>query len=119
MIATFKEISKLWHQFLEGSSSAEEGKEAKAPKRKRDSQNTDEQQQQSIDSPTQMTKSSKRRKITQKEEPAEKRKEIREEKLEDEMADGLQRLLGPRQLGAPTSKPRACDRSWRSKQIRR
>ncbi|KAL9563895.1 hypothetical protein ACKAV7_011930 [Fusarium commune] len=105
MIATFKEISKLWHQFLEESSSAEEGKEAKAPKRKRDSQKTDEQQQQqqSIDSPTQITRSSKRRKTTQEEEPAQKRKEtkeIREErkkkKLEDDMADGLRRLLGPK-----------------------
>ncbi|VTO81898.1 unnamed protein product, partial [Fusarium graminearum] len=44
MIATFKEISKLWHQYLEGSSSAEEGKGKKAPKRKRGSQKTDEQQ---------------------------------------------------------------------------
>ncbi|KAI3572913.1 hypothetical protein IWW34DRAFT_837925 [Fusarium oxysporum f. sp. albedinis] len=105
MIATFKEISKLWHQFLEESSSAEEGKEAKAPKRKRDSQKTDEQQQ-SIDSPTQMTRSSKRRKITQEEEPAQKRKEIKEtreekeekkkKKLEDEMRDGLRKLLGPK-----------------------
>jgi hypothetical protein len=46
-IATFKEISKLWHQFLEGSSSssAEEGKGKKAPKRKRGGQKTDKQQQ--------------------------------------------------------------------------
>ncbi|KAI7759412.1 hypothetical protein LZL87_014313 [Fusarium oxysporum] len=52
--------------FPEESSSAEEGKEAKAPKCKRDSQKTDEQQQQqqSIDSPTQITRSSKRRKTT-------------------------------------------------------
>ncbi|KPA35169.1 hypothetical protein FLAG1_12161, partial [Fusarium langsethiae] len=45
MIATFKEISKLWHQFLE---SAEEGKEKKVPKRKQGSQSqkTDNMQQQ-------------------------------------------------------------------------
>ncbi|KAL9560637.1 hypothetical protein ACKAV7_015200 [Fusarium commune] len=106
MIATFKEISKLWHQFLEESSSAEEAKEAKAPKRKRDSQKTDEQQQQSTDSPTQMTRSSKQRKTTQEEEPAQKRKEIKEtreekeekkkKKLEEEMRDGLRKLLGPK-----------------------
>ncbi|KAF9776372.1 hypothetical protein IL306_005458, partial [Fusarium sp. DS 682] len=104
MIATFKEISKLWHQFLEGSSSAEEGKEKEAPKRKRGSQKTDEQQQQqSTDSPAQMTRSSKRRKTTQEEEPARKRKETKEtreekkkKKLEDDMADGLQKLLGPK-----------------------
>ncbi|KNB16453.1 hypothetical protein FOXG_15170 [Fusarium oxysporum f. sp. lycopersici 4287] len=32
MVATFKEISKLWHQLLKGSSVEEK----KAPKRKRD-----------------------------------------------------------------------------------
>ncbi|KAL9565571.1 hypothetical protein ACKAV7_009753, partial [Fusarium commune] len=106
MIATFKEISKLWHQFLEESSSAEEAKEAKAPKRKQDSQKTNEQQQQSTDSPTQMTRSSKRRKTTQEEEPAQKRKEIKEtreekeekkkKKLEEEIRDRLRKLLRPK-----------------------
>jgi hypothetical protein len=41
MIATFREISKLWHQFLEGSSTGEKDKEKKnkknTPKRKWDS----------------------------------------------------------------------------------
>jgi superfamily II DNA helicase RecQ len=106
MIATFKEISKLWHQFLEESSSAEKAKEAKASKRKRDSQKTDEQQQQSTDSPTQITRNSKQRKNTQEEEPAQKRKEIKEtreekeekkkKKLEDEIRDGLRKLLRPK-----------------------
>ncbi|KAI3570742.1 hypothetical protein IWW34DRAFT_796486 [Fusarium oxysporum f. sp. albedinis] len=101
MIATFKEISKLWHQFLE---SAEEGKEKKVPKRKQGSQKTDKQQQQqeqqqSTNSPAQMTTSSKRRKTTQEEELAQKKKEMSEKKkkkLEDEMADGLRKLLGPK-----------------------
>ncbi|EXK23309.1 hypothetical protein FOPG_20056 [Fusarium oxysporum f. sp. conglutinans race 2 54008] len=95
MIATFKEISKLWHQFLE---SAEEGKEKKVPKRKQGSQKTDKQQQ-STNSPAQMTTSSKRRKTTQEEELAQKKKEMSEKKkkkLEDEMADGLRKLLGPK-----------------------
>jgi hypothetical protein len=50
-IVTFKEISKLWHQFLEGSSSAKEEKEKKAPKCKRDSQETVEQQLQQTELP--------------------------------------------------------------------
>ncbi|KAK6706732.1 hypothetical protein SNK04_004235 [Fusarium graminearum] len=102
MIATFKEISKLWHQFLE---SAEEGKGKKAPKRKQGSQSqkTDsKQQQQSTDSPAQMTiRSSKRSKKTtqeQEEALAQKKKisEKKKKKLEDEMTDGLRKLLGPK-----------------------
>ncbi|KAK6697598.1 hypothetical protein SNK04_013851 [Fusarium graminearum] len=83
MIATFKEISKLWHQFLE---SAEEGKGKKAPKRKQGSQSqkTDsKQQQQSTDSPAQMTiRSSKRSKKTtqEQEEALAQKKKISEKK---------------------------------------
>ena len=44
IITTFKEISKLQHQFLEGSSSVEKGKEVKALKRKQSSQKTKERQ---------------------------------------------------------------------------
>ncbi|EYB28035.1 hypothetical protein FG05_30289 [Fusarium graminearum] len=106
MIATFKEISKLWHQFLEESSSADKGTEAKALKRKRDSQKAKQQQQQQQppnNSLTQTTRSRKRRKTAQEEEELVKRKETKEEreerqkkKLEDDMADGLRRLLGPK-----------------------
>ncbi|PCD21222.1 hypothetical protein FGRA07_11749 [Fusarium graminearum] len=103
MIATFKEISKLWHQFLEESSSADKGTEAKALKRKRDSQKAKQQQQQPNNSLTQTTRSRKRRKTAQEEEELVKRKETKEEreerkkkKLEDDMADGLRRLLGPK-----------------------
>ncbi|KAF4340723.1 recq family helicase [Fusarium beomiforme] len=101
MIATFKEISKLWHQYLEKGSNAEERKEEKAPKRKRDSQEAGQerqqrqQQQQLIDSLDPAT-SGKRRKTTQEEEPAQKKKKKKKKKLEDEMTDGLQRLLGPK-----------------------
>ncbi|KAL9565573.1 hypothetical protein ACKAV7_009755 [Fusarium commune] len=79
--------------------SAEEGKEKKVPKRKQGSQKTDKQQQESTNSPAQMTTSSKRRKTTQEEELAQKKKEMSEKKkkkLEDEMADGLRKLLGPK-----------------------
>ncbi|GKU09633.1 unnamed protein product, partial [Fusarium langsethiae] len=114
MIATFKEISKLWHQFLE---SAGEGKGKKAPKRKQGSQSqkTDnmqqqqqqeeeqQQQQQFTNSLAQMTISSskkRRKKTTQEQEEAlaQKKKisEKKKKKLEDEMADGLRKLLGPK-----------------------
>lgn len=47
MIATFREISKLWYQFLEGSSAGEKDKDKRskknAPKRKQDSQVTGQQ----------------------------------------------------------------------------
>ncbi|GKU10861.1 unnamed protein product, partial [Fusarium langsethiae] len=116
MIATFKEISKLWHQFLE---TAGEGKGKKAPKRKQGSQsqktnNMQQQQQQQqeeeqqqhqqfTNSPAQMTISSskkRRKKTTQEQEEAlaQKKKisEKKKKKLEDEMAEGLRRLLGPK-----------------------
>ncbi|KAK6721105.1 hypothetical protein SNK04_000002 [Fusarium graminearum] len=77
----------------------------KAPKRKQGSQSqkTDsKQQQQSTDSPAQMTiRSSKRSKKTtqeQEEALAQKKKisEKKKKKLEDEMTDGLRKLLGPK-----------------------
>ncbi|KNB06401.1 hypothetical protein FOXG_07122 [Fusarium oxysporum f. sp. lycopersici 4287] len=76
MIATFREISKLWHQFLEGSSAGEKDKEKKsknAPKRKRESQVAEKQ-------------SCKRRKTVQ---------EVAQE-MEDDMTEGLRVLLGPK-----------------------
>ncbi|KAK7582804.1 hypothetical protein V3481_012103 [Fusarium oxysporum f. sp. vasinfectum] len=77
MIATFREISKLWHQFLEGSSAGEKDKEKRskknAPKRKQDSQVTGQQ-------------SRKRRKTAQ---------EVAQ-KMEDDMTEGLRALLGPK-----------------------
>lgn len=93
MIATFKEISKLWHQFLDGSSSIEKGgeKEKKGRKRRLDSQETERQQQQRNISSGRATTSRKRRKTAHEGEPAQKRK-----KMEEEMTDGLQRLLGPK-----------------------
>ncbi|KAK2684833.1 hypothetical protein QWA68_016741 [Fusarium oxysporum] len=76
MIATFREISKLWHQFLEGRSAEEKdnekGSKKKAPKRKRDGQVAGQQ-------------SRKRRKTVQ---------EVAQ-KMEDDMAEGLRALLGP------------------------
>ncbi|EXK77042.1 hypothetical protein FOQG_18233 [Fusarium oxysporum f. sp. raphani 54005] len=91
MIATFKEISRLWHQYLEGSSAEGEGDiEKTAVKRKRDSQVTGQQQQQRANSSNRAT-SRKRRKTNKEGEAAQKRKII-----EDEMTDGLRRLLGPK-----------------------
>ncbi|KAK7583650.1 hypothetical protein V3481_012931 [Fusarium oxysporum f. sp. vasinfectum] len=92
MIATFKEISRLWHQYLEGSSAEGEGdKEKTAVKRKQDSQVTGQQQQQQRADSSNRATSRKRRKTNKEGEAAQKRKMI-----EDEMTDGLRRLLGPK-----------------------
>ncbi|KAH6874264.1 P-loop containing nucleoside triphosphate hydrolase protein, partial [Thelonectria olida] len=76
MIATFKEISKLWHQFLEGESAEEKG-----PKRKRKSQATGRQ------STSGSAKTTRRKRIKTDQEVA--------RDLDEAMADGLRTLLGP------------------------
>ncbi|WKT54080.1 Protein of unknown function DUF3505 [Fusarium oxysporum f. sp. vasinfectum] len=70
MIVTFKEISRLWHQYLEGSGAEGEGdKEKTAVKHKQDSQVTGQQQQQKADSSNRAT-SRKQRKTNNKGEAA-------------------------------------------------
>ncbi|RSL86277.1 hypothetical protein CDV31_016422, partial [Fusarium ambrosium] len=80
MVATFKEISKLWHQFLEGSSA-----EDKAPTRKRKGQMSDEQNIVVVEGPAQAT----RRKRARTDKVAGRRC------MEKDMADGLRTLFGP------------------------
>jgi superfamily II DNA helicase RecQ len=79
MIATFKEISKLWHQFLEGESAEEKGPKRKGKRRGKHQA----EGQQGTDGSAQTTR----------------RKRAKTDRagrdVEEDMADGLRTLLGP------------------------
>ncbi|KAL6366266.1 hypothetical protein LRP88_00111 [Fusarium phalaenopsidis] len=83
MIATFKEISKLWHQFLEGESAEEKGPKRKGKGKGKGKGKHQAEGQQGTDGSAQTTRRKR----------AKTGKAGRD--VEEDMADGLRTLLGP------------------------